>query len=256
MVNYSDLGEKVMIVDSGAPVSLVGSKWLHQYLEEFSLTVEEMESLACKEVFRFGPSKRYLSTLMVEIPLIVQRIDGKEDILKVQTYIVAAEVPFLCGKRTLRLWKSKLDMEKNILEISVDGAKKEFRVIDTIGNHFGIVLETNRGQNSSVFFMEDQEDLLTTFDAVKKVHEVNNHKKKEQLLAAYCNAGWMSTDLVDTVNRVVNDCRVCQKFEKSVTKLKITLPKSTGFNEVVTLDLKEFGSKYVLWMICSFSRFM
>ena len=151
VVNYSDLGEKVMIVDSGAPVSLVGSKWLHQYLEEFGLTVEEMESLACKEVFRFGPSKRYLSTLMVEIPLIVQRIDGKEDVLKVQTYIVAAEVPFLCGKRTLRFWKSKLDMEKNILEISVDGAKKEFRVIDTIGNHFGIVLEMNRGQNSSVF---------------------------------------------------------------------------------------------------------
>ena len=62
---------------------------------------------------------------------------------------------------------------------------------------------------------------------------------------------------MNTVNRVVNYCRVCQKFDKSVTKSKITLPKATtGFNEVVTLDLKEFGSKYVLWMICSFSRFM
>ena len=41
-----------------------------------------------------------------------------------------------------------------------------------------------------------------------------------------------------------------------MTKPRITLPRVTGFNEVVTLDLKEFGSKYVLWMICSFSRFM
>ena len=30
----------------------------------------------------------------------------------------------------------------------------------------------------------------------------------------------------------------------------------TSFNEVVTLDLKEFGSKYILWMIDSFTRFI
>ena len=36
----------------------------------------------------------------------------------------------------------------------------------------------------------------------------------------------------------------------------ITLPKSRSFNEVVTLDLKEFGSKYILWMIYSFTQFI
>ena len=36
----------------------------------------------------------------------------------------------------------------------------------------------------------------------------------------------------------------------------MTLPKTTSFNEVITLDLKEFGSKYILWMIDSFSRFI
>ena len=34
------------------------------------------------------------------------------------------------------------------------------------------------------------------------------------------------------------------------------MPKSTSFNEIVTLDLKEFGSKYVLWMLDSFTRFI
>ena len=37
---------------------------------------------------------------------------------------------------------------------------------------------------------------------------------------------------------------------------RVTLPKSISFNKVIILDLKEFGSKYVLWMIDSFSRFM
>ena len=34
------------------------------------------------------------------------------------------------------------------------------------------------------------------------------------------------------------------------------LPKSRSFNEVVTLDLKEFGTKHILWMIDSFTRFI
>ena len=55
---------------------------------------------------------------------------------------------------------------------------------------------------------------------------------------------------------MVNDCKVCKKFSKSVAKPRVTLPKATSFNEVVTFDLKEFGSKYILWMIDSFSRFM
>ena len=37
---------------------------------------------------------------------------------------------------------------------------------------------------------------------------------------------------------------------------RVTLPKATSFNKVVTLDLKEFGNKYVLWMNDRFLRFM
>ena len=41
-----------------------------------------------------------------------------------------------------------------------------------------------------------------------------------------------------------------------MARLRVTLPKYTSFNEVVTLDFKDFGNKYILWMIDSFSRFM
>ena len=57
LVNYTDLGRQIMILDIGAPVSLVGVAWMTQYLKEFDLTIEEMESVECKQVFRFGPSK-------------------------------------------------------------------------------------------------------------------------------------------------------------------------------------------------------
>ena len=37
---------------------------------------------------------------------------------------------------------------------------------------------------------------------------------------------------------------------------KVALPRATSFNEIVTLDLKQFGNKHVLWCIDSFTRFI
>ena len=50
-------------------------------------------------------------------------------------------------------------------------------------------------ESKNIFFMEDQEEQLTTYKALNKVYEVNNHKKQKQPLTAYRNAGWMSSDL-------------------------------------------------------------
>ena len=265
---YTDLGKQVMILDIGAPVSLSGITWMTQYLKEFDLKIEDLKSFECWQPFRFGPSKRYLSVKMVELPVMVTRLDGKEDVLVLHTYLVEAEVPLLCGKRTLELWKFRLDGKRKVLEIEPHGFHKEFRVIDTQGNHYGIVLET-RGQNcvlsalgkeeneeDNVLFLDDEKENLCSMKAVRKVHEINHHKKKDQLVAAYRNAGWLSPELVSTIDTVVKNCKVCQKFEKSVSRPRVTLPKSTSFNEVVTMNLKEFGTKYVLWMVDSFTRFM
>ena len=183
--------------------------------------------------------------------------------------MVDAEVPFHCGKQTLESWNFKINGPEKILEIHMkngdDQGKKFLKMEDTVGGHYEIVLETriNETKDSSkaeedlgILFMEDKENSLCSFRAVKKVHEVNRHKGKEQLLQAYRNSGWMSPEMANIIERVVNDCKVCQKFQRSVARPHVTLPKASSFNEVVTLDLKEFGNKYVLWMRDSFLRFM
>ena len=109
-----------------------------------------------------------------------------------------------------------------------------------------ILLLEDENQDVPVLFLKDREGDLCSYKAVRKVHKINQHKRKEQMIAAYRNAGWMSPVLVTVINRVVNDCWVCQKFEKSIVWPTVTLPKSISFNEIVTLDLKEFGSKYLL----------
>ena len=131
---YTDLGKQVMILDIGAPVSLSGTAWMTQYLKEFDLEIGDLKSFGCRQPFRFGPSKRYLSLKMVELPVMVTRLDGKEDVLILHTYLVDAEVPLLCGKRTLELWKFRLDGKRKVLEIEPHGCHKEF--ILKASNHY------------------------------------------------------------------------------------------------------------------------
>ena len=80
---YTDQGRQMMILDLGAPVSVAGVPWMNQYLAGFDLEIDNLKSVTCNQPFVFGPSKRYVSKILVGLQILVTRIDGKEDVLKV-----------------------------------------------------------------------------------------------------------------------------------------------------------------------------
>ena len=222
---------------------------MEQYLEEFDIKIQDLKSVKCPQPLVFRPSRRYVSESLVELPVLVSRLDGREDVLIIQTYLIDAEVPFLCGKQTLESWKFKIDGVEKILEIEVKtdqkNSKKFLRMIDTAGGHYGIVLETQKKKmideallvdDTGILFVEDAEDELCSIKAIKKVHEINHHRGRYQLISAYRNAGWMSLEVVNMIERVVIDCWICQKFQKSIARPRVSLPKTRSFNEVFTLD--------------------
>ncbi len=260
LVNFTEKGKQVMILDLGAPVSLAGNEWMDQYLKDHGLEVKDLKSSQCNQIFRFGPSKQYVSKIMVELPIRVRRLDGKEDVLRVFTYLVDADVPFLCGKREMKeKWNSKIDTKNMVIETEIEGKKKDFKLIETGTNHVAIVIEKNEIENEEMFFatyFAKEEGDLTTFKAIRKVHEVTNHKSAGQLLKHYRNAGLIGPNTGNLIKQVVRDCKICQKFGKSLVKPKVALPRASAFNEIVTLDLKQFGEKYVLWCIDACTRFV
>ena len=60
-------------------------------------------------------------------------------------------------------------------------------------------LEDALGDKLGVMFLEDKQEELCSFKAVRKVHEVNRHKQKDQLIAVYRNTGWMSFELMNMI---------------------------------------------------------
>ena len=72
----------MMTLDLSAPVSIAGVSWMKQYLEGFNLNIENMKSVSCNQPFVFGPSRRYVSKSLIELPILVTRMDGREDVLR------------------------------------------------------------------------------------------------------------------------------------------------------------------------------
>ena len=72
--------------------------WMEQYLEEFGLRIDDMKSVKCHQPFVFGPSRRYISTTLIELPVLVTRLDRREDVLVINTYLMDDKLLFLCGK--------------------------------------------------------------------------------------------------------------------------------------------------------------
>ena len=127
----------------------------------------------------------------------------------------------------------------------MEGEKKNFRIIETGGNLVAIEIKKKQLKEKEIFLTEWEDKPLQTNKAIKKVHEVTNHKLVEQLITIYRKAGLMELGTINTIKNVVKECKICQKFGKSMVKPKVVLPRVGSFNEIVTLDLKQFGNKYV-----------
>ena len=129
--------------------------------------------------------------------------------MKVFTYLVDADVPFLCGKREMvEKWKSKIDTKNMVIETEIEGKRKDFRLIETGGNHVAIEIEKRDIKEEEIFFatyFAKEEGDLNTFKAIRKVHEVTNHKSAEQLLKHYRNTELIGPNTVKLIKQVVRD---------------------------------------------------
>ena len=83
LINFTEKDKQVMILDLGAPVSIAGEAWIKQYLEIHGIGLGDLKTHECHQVFKFGPSKQYVSNTMIDLPVIVRRLDGKEEVLQV-----------------------------------------------------------------------------------------------------------------------------------------------------------------------------
>ena len=255
---------KRCIIDNGAPLALNGLPWIEKYCLDNDLKIEELDSEEAKEKFQFGPSQVYVSKKKLHIPLVVDDKKGRAVRIIVKSYLVDADVPLLIGKNVLFEWGASTNHKINTLSCTdiIEGETVEFHLDQTMGGHDALKLENIKEESTekTVSFITEQiktnDSNVFDFKKVKHLHEITNHKQEENMLYAYRNAGVLTDGGRRVIKRVIDSCKICKKFKRSSGTPKVALPKPVDFNEIVALDLKQMGKRHILWMICTFTRFI
>ena len=73
---------------------------------------------------------------------------------------------------------------------------------------------------------------------------------------AYRNAGKSDEETKKIIDEVVEKCEICKRNSQSKSKPSVAIPRATDFNSVVSIDLKSIGDKFILWMVCGFTKFV
>ena len=250
----SNIGNK-MIIDSGAPLSIVSSSWLDKYVKEAKVDKNDLIYKGCARRFRLGKTL-YVSNNEVRFPIILKT--DKNDYIKreIEANIIDSdEVTFLCGKKTLKELKTTLDFSEDRLEFKEKGKSVNLKMSE--GGHMIAKLEiVGEWKNEDVIYLVKSEKDVSSRNAVTRIHKILNHKKKDQMYFAYRNAGKLDSSTRKVIDEVVDNCDICKKNARSKSKPSVAIPRVADFNSVVAVDLKTMGNNNILWMICSFTKFI
>merc|ERR1712030_27575 len=142
--------ENSMIIDSGAPVSLVSNAWLKNYMAEAKVGDERIKQESNSRRFRLGKT----------------------------LYISTKKVTFLCGDETLKGWKTTLDFEEE--KLGFKECKKTVQLERK--SHLVVQLQVvgTWNEDEAVFLVQNEKD-IKSFEAVRDIHRKLNHKSKEQM---------------------------------------------------------------------------
>ena len=231
------------ILDSGCSKTVCGEEWLKSYISSLSekevSRVEEQKSVA---KFRFGDGKAYTSLKQVKIPA---RIGRKS--IYVETDVVTAEIPMLLSKGAMKKANAKLDFVHDKIEMFGEQIELKF----TSSGHYMIDLKP--------FSIEDVKEnisLLSLTEATaKKLHTQFGHAPTDRLIDLIRNSGIEDKKFLKLVEDTEKNCETCKRYKKQKPRPVVALSLAKGFNEVVSVDLKDVEKEKVFHIVDNATRY-
>ena len=105
------------------------------------------------------------------------------------------------------------------------------------------------------FLISTLEEL--TYQHIEKLHQVFGHVSTKKLEKLIENSNRLSEEVKGYLKDVELKCTSCKLNTKVKPRPKVSLPRASAFNQVVTIDLKHYSdgtNKYILYLVDMFSR--
>ena len=235
------------VLDSACTKTVTGHVWKDTYLA--SLNAEEKKQvrfLPGGTNFKFGGGNTIKSRERMEFPCVIA---GQKTVITAD--VVDSDIPLLLSKPDMKRLGFKLNMTDDVLE--VNGNKMDLDT--TSSGHYYIPLKDCEVKVEKVHMVIQQETYEGKQKMVKKLHRQFAHPTAKSLKAIMKNADVLDEECDTLVDDVSKKCDVCKRYKKTPARPVVCLPLAKQFNDVVAMDLKQYGDVYFLHFIDLFTRF-
>ena len=220
---------------------------------------------------KFGGGEKRISKGVVIFPC---NIGGRN--IKLRTEVVDAEFPLLLGNTFLkkagavlnirgekaRIFGNEVDMKETssghfTLTVCSPIQGKVFvkSIMDVSSKGFDDSIHAEK-QITGCLMNEQMSDELTYKDIVK-LHHVFGHVSVRKLEKLISDSKRLTEKVKGFLNDVEEKCDSCKVHRKAKPRPAVSLPRTSKFNQIVSMDLKQYKDKnndYILYLVDLFSR--
>ena len=145
----------------------------------------------------------------------------------------------------------KLNLENNTAEIY----GVEIALNETSGNY---CVPIDEGKiNVATVYAVDFKNLSDRerHAIILKLHRQFAHPSKKRLERLLRDAGKWEPNYQEALDIIYDNYEICKKYRVTPARPVVALPVASRFNEKVCMDLKKWGSRWILHLIDMLSRF-
>ena len=230
------------VIDSACSKTVAGNDFITKYIDslpENTRSSVNHDGEPSTTVFQFGGGERRSSLKKMAIPAVIGDIK-----LKIETEIVNADIPLLIGANSLEKAKAVLDFGNSKATFFTT----EVPLLKVKSGHYCINLLSEKMDSHVNDGAEREEIVLHAIEAstelshkeLQKLHHLCGHTSTDRIWKLIKNAGREEKDTKQILEKIKESCETCQKSSRAVPRPKFAIPRADKFNQIVTIDLKDF----------------
>ena len=235
------------VLDSACSSTVCGRDWLENYIQSLHPnTRERIDRKESNKNFRFGGGTVLPSEGSYLLPA---TLVGKN--INIETDVVDSNIPLLLSKDAMKKASMKLDLETDTAEIY----GKKVHLNCTSSGHYCVPIDPEHNEQDVLKVDLSNTDEKERKRVLLKLHSQFGHASSIKLIDLLKDAKVWNSDYKDLLETVTRNCEICKRHAKTPPRSVVSLPLAQKFNDILSLDLKNWESGYILHMIDVWSRY-
>ena len=238
-------------MDTCCTANVAGKKWTDIFINSMTDSMRKRIEGPYKSetAFRFGNQGELSSIGFYRLPVKI----GGED-YKIEVDIIDSDIPLLLSKNEMRRLGIGIDMKRDRVTIN----DKPLVVNTTSAGHYIIdLLDKGVIYDMQQVLMVDikRADSKEQKKVLEKLHAQFGHRSKQSFVNLLKAADKWDDSFSKIIDKIIDGCEGCVLRRKTPDRPVVAMNMANDFNQVVSIDLKVWEDKYILYMVDVFTRF-